>query len=195
MKEKAAKFIRVISAPPFVVSALAWGLYSASDNVFAGASDAFLLVLFLGIIPFLAYPCQYLVPKWRAGGRAVQRKLAFVFSFAGYTAALIWSFAFNKGTPLRTITLSYFLSVVVLIVFNKLLKIRSSGHSCSATAPIALVFLYVGWQRALPWLVFFAAVVWSSLYLKRHTAKQLFFGTVTCLLSVCISLLIFGVFA
>ncbi len=189
-KDRAAKFIRIISIPPIVVSALAWSLYSGTDNVFGSASEAFLLILFLGIVPALAYPCQMLVPKWKSGGRTAQRKLAFVFSFAGYTAALIWSFASGKSTPLRTITMSYFLSVVILIIFNKLLKIRSSGHSCSATAPIALIFLYVGWTSALPWLAFLAAVVWSSLYLKRHTAGQLFFGSITCLLSVCLSMLL-----
>lgn len=189
-RDRAAKFIRIISIPPIVVSALAWSLYTGTDNVFGSTLEAFLLILFLGIVPALAYPCQMLVPKWKSGGRAAQRKLAFVFSFAGYTAALIWSFASGKSTPLRTITMSYFLSVVILIIFNKLLKIRSSGHSCSATAPIALIFLYVGWVNALPWLAFLAAVVWSSLYLKRHTAGQLFFGSVTCLLSVCLSLLL-----
>ncbi len=189
-KDRIAKFFRIISIPPIVVSMLALCLYTAGHNVFANAAEAFLLVLFLGIIPSLAYPCQSLVPKWKSGGREMQRKLAFVFSFIGYAAAVIWSFSMRKSAALRTVTMSYFLSVIILIIFNKVLKIRSSGHSCSATAPITLIFLYVGWVSALPWLAFFAAVVWSSLYLKRHTAGQLFFGSVTCVLSLCLSLLI-----
>ena len=49
-------------------------------DIFNHWSDMFLCILFLGIIPVLAYPIQALIPSFKEKGRSEQRKLAFIFS-------------------------------------------------------------------------------------------------------------------
>lgn len=192
-KERFAKLIRFLSIPPFMVIALTCTLYFRSDAVFySGSQIAWIIALFV-IIPALAYPCQKFVPAWKEQGRSKQRKLAFIFSLVGYSTAVLWSCLSDVSMELRLLTLSYFFNLLILIIFNKYLKIKSSGHACSAATPILFALRYFGWKNALIWCVVYAAVIWSSLLLKRHTVQQITLGSLTSILSFVLSfLLLFG---
>ena len=75
--------IRVISVPPLMVAYLLALLYFFRDGVFANTGEFIASLVFLAIIPALAYPAAAVVPSLRKGGRPMQRKTAFVFSVAG----------------------------------------------------------------------------------------------------------------
>ena len=88
MKHKIAMFIRVISIPPFMVTYLLAGLYLFREGVFANSGEFIAALLFLAVIPALAYPFAEVVPPLKKGGRPAQRKTAFVFSVIGYIGGL-----------------------------------------------------------------------------------------------------------
>lgn len=188
MKNKAASIIRIISIPPVMVLALVLILFALLRGRFASASDCIILVLFLGIFPLLAYPYQKISPSFKDKGRDAQRKLAFIFTLVGYTAAMLWSLLSHCNTTIRSITTTYFLSVVILTALNKLAHFKASGHASSFTAPILLLVYFADWRFAIPGIIFAIAVCWSSIYLKRHTLPQLAGGMIAAIASFAIAI-------
>lgn len=185
-KEKVAKFFRIITVPPVLITALIIILLLSGDDIFGGFPDIIISFLLLGIIPILAYPLQQLLPGFKERGREGQRKLAFILNIIGYTLAVILGFMMDVQRKLMLIYITYFLSVVILTIFN-LLHIRASGHACSATGPLIFLIYYTGWKTLLPCLITGAAIVWSSLELKRHTRSELAIGALCCLAAFLIS--------
>ncbi|MGM9886867.1 MULTISPECIES: hypothetical protein [unclassified Lactococcus] len=186
-----AKIIRVVSIPPLMVIWLLLVLALKRPDIFSQPSEIFLCFLMLGIVPILAYPLQMLIPALKKGGRDSQRKLAFVLSLVGYTAALIWSILAQTAIEIKLICLTYFISVVILTIFNKLFHIKASGHACSFTGPLIFFVYLVDWKLIIPCLISAVLVIWSSLHLKRHSLKDLSFGILTCLLAFVIARLIY----
>lgn len=189
MKEKFAKFIRIITVPPVLVSILIFILAVNRSEIFHGPHEILLSLICLAIVPVLAYPLQPVIPGLRDRGREGQRKLAFILSFAGYTAAMVLGLCFNSSPELKLIFGTYFLSVIILIIFNKFLKLRASGHACSITGPLVFLIYFIGARAILPCIVIFALIIWSSLVLKRHTPKDLTFGAAVSILSFLINYL------
>ena len=190
-KEKIAKILRVVSIPPVVVVFLILILSTFRKDIFRNKLDIFMPILFLGMLPILAYPFQKIIPKYRYLGREFQRKLAFIFASIGYPFALVWSFLSNASHHLVVLCSTYFLSLVFLIFCNKVLRIKASGHSCSIAGPLSMLIYWVDWKVIFLFLIYSVLVFWSSLYLKRHTVKDLIIGVVIGLSSFVIS--IFGV--
>lgn len=175
MLNKIAKVIRIITVPPVMVAALLTLLFF-TDDVFPAPLDYWLTLLFLAVVPMLAYPAQLLVSRWRAGGRKTQRLLAFVFSFVGYSAAVIVSIVRNAIPNLLYISGVYLASVILLTLFNCFTPWHASGHSCSTAGPILLVCLFSGWYAVPVGLVIFGASFWASVYMKRHTVREFLLG-------------------
>ena len=71
---KLAKLIRALTVPPIMVTALLLILLFGAD-VFPATLDFVLSLLFLAIVPVLAYIAQKLLPGWKDGGQKAQRKL------------------------------------------------------------------------------------------------------------------------
>lgn len=115
---KTEKFIRVVSIPPVMVTLL-----------FNDAAEAIVPIVLLGIVPVLAYPCQRFFPRFMDEGRDGQRKLAFIFSLVGYSAALVWALLARVGATLKLICLSYYFSAVILTILNKFMHIKASAHA------------------------------------------------------------------
>lgn len=176
-KESLAKIVRVVSVLPIMVSILIIALILGRPDLFDYRMEASLMILLLGIVPIIAYPIQMTVPSLKNTGRDGQRKLAFIFSLAGYTSAFIWAIVSKVNRQILLICLTYFISVIVLTVFNKV----ASGHACSVTSPLFFLVYYVDWKFIFPSLIIAALVAWSSVYLKRHTKTQLLVG---CLFSL-----------
>lgn len=187
-KDMAAKIIRVVTVPPVMVTSLIGILAWKRGDMFLNAAQAWIPILCLGIIPVLAYPCEKLLSGREKTDREKQRNMAFLFTLIGYTAAFLWALAVHVGKELMIICLIYFLSVLLLTVCNKLLHIRASGHACSVTAPLIMLIYLVDWRLVVPCLVLAVLVVWSSLYLKRHTKHDLAVGGAICILSFLCSL-------
>ena len=194
LKGRAARVARAITVPPLLVSALFVLLFFFNDTVFFSLTQLILALVFLVLIPLAAYPLSYAVPALRKNGREAQRSLAFAFSLVGYTAAVIYGLISGVASPLLTIFLTYLLSVLGLLFFNLVLKKHASGHACSTMGPLVFLVYFIG-PQGLPACVLIAAlVVWSSLYLKRHTVSELIYGAATAVGALPVALVLMNLF-
>ena len=185
---KLAKSIRVVSIPPITAILLILILTLLRCNIFFTIYDIFIPIVFLGIVPALAYPLQKIVPKYEKLKREGQRNLAFICSLIGYTVTFVWSLLSKVHQSILLICCTYFLSTVLLTIFNKFLNIRASGHSCSVTGPLIFMVYLIDWKLIFPCLIYGWFVIWSSLYLKRHTKKELLTGIILAFVSFFISI-------
>lgn len=81
----------------------------------------------------------------------------------------------------------YFTSVLLLTICNKGLHFRASGHASSFTGPLILTIYFMGWKVIIPALFIAILIVWSSVYLKRHTLKELAGGMIVSVFAFIIS--------
>jgi hypothetical protein len=86
-----------------------------------------------------------------------------------------------------TIYLVYFISGLLIILFNKFLKIRASGHACGIVGPLVLATYFLGYQGIITGILIFVLVCWSSLKLKRHTLTQLLWGGLIPLIALLLT--------
>ena len=186
-----AKVIRVITVPPLLISALLVTLYFYPSGVFTSFSSLLHAVAFLGVIPALSYLVWALIPSLRKKGRDSQRKLAFVFSILGYLGGAVYALTADISRGLTVILLTYFVSVILLTLINKLTVFRASGHGCGVTGPLILPAYFVSPIWILPSLCGLLAVYLSSIALKRHTLKELVAGSSAALLSFFFCLVLF----
>ena len=190
MKNNFAKIIRIISVPPIMVTFLLVILNTARPDIFRNNVEVLISIILLGIVPVLAYPFQFLSSSLEDKGRIMQRKLAFIFSLIGYATALLWAILVHTSKELLMICSTYFISVVILTFFNKVLKKRASGHACSITGPLVFLIYLVDWKLIFPCLIIATLIFWSSLYLQRHTKTDLFYGVLSNLLAFALSFII-----
>lgn len=145
----------------------------------------------LMLIPLLAYPAGAIGFAKGPARRSRQRTFAMVFSAAGYLLGLCWALGTDASRLCKILFASYVLSTLVLLLLNKGLRFKASGHACSTTAPL----IFLSWQFGIGWLLpcalIVAAVYAASLRLKRHTLPQLTAGSLTSLLAGSLCFLIF----
>ena len=173
-----------------MVSVLILILAFSKDGIFRSALEIVITIVLLGFVPILAYGLQKILPGFKEQGREGQRKLAFITNLVGYSAAFLWALIADVENALLLICLTYFFSVVFLTICNNGLHYRASGHASSFTGPLVLLIYFFGWKVIIPCLVIAALIIWSSIYLKRHTVKEIVGGIVVCLLSFTLSLVI-----
>ena len=182
-------FIRVISIPPLMVTYLLALLFFFRDGVFATTGEFITALAALAIFPALAYPFAEIVPPLKKGGRPAQRKTAFVFSVIGYIGGFIYALTAGFSKPVLTIFTAYLASLLFLVLFNKVFKIRASGHACSVTSPMFFATYYFGQIALLPSALLYAAIFWASLVTKRHTVREFLLGTLVCVVSAGIAVI------
>ena len=185
-----AKIIRVITVPPVLVLLLLIILFASKDTIFTDVTELIVSILFLMLLPVAAYPLALVIPKYKEKGREGQRKLAFILSLVGYISALVYGLVAHVSQGLLLIFVTYVISVAILIVLNKIIMIRASGHACSITGPLILMVYFIGWKCVLPCVALFALIIWASLSLKRHTRKELITGSCSAVIAFAISLLL-----
>lgn len=177
MKTKAfAKTIRILTIPPILVTALLILVFFSNQTVFRNTYDLAAAITCLAVIPTLAYPLQPLFPAFKDKGRSGQRSLAFITSTIGYVIGFIYAYASGATAQFKFIIVSYLLSVALLLIFNKLLKLKASGHACGVLGPLLFAVHFMGWTWAIPCVIIAIGVIWSSVSLSRHTVKELMFG-------------------
>ena len=164
------------------------------NNIFRNSTEIIIMIVLLGLVPALAYVLSSIIPEVKAKGREGQRKLAFITNLVGYSMALSWAVLTNVKKELLLICLTYFLSVVFLTICNKGFHFRASGHASSFTGPLILMIYFLGWKVLIPALVIAVFIVWSSIYLKRHTIKELAAGMLVNILAFAVSIIIITVF-
>lgn len=185
-----AKIMRVITVPPFLALILVLYLYFGIDGYFNSPFEAVIVGFCIIIVPLLAYPISYFVPKLRAGGRKSERNMAFIMTGTGYALLLPVVIFGNFTDNLSVICLTYVFSVILLILFNSTPALKASGHACGVFGPM-LVFIYAGGAYMLaPCILLSALVIWSSLKLERHTVRELVLGGICPMIALIISFVI-----
>lgn len=189
-KKTIAKTVRVVTIPPLLVTSLLIILYFGRPDFFRGLYDLLAGISFLAIIPTLAYPLQPLIPGFKNKGRKGQRTLAFITSGIGYVGGMLYALISKVSPELLLIFASYFVSVIVLTVFNMVLKRKASGHSCGVVGPLIFTVYFLGWGWLIPCVALAGAVAWSSVALKRHTPNDLFLGGLSAMLAfvLCVAI-------
>lgn len=190
MKEKCAKIIRIISIPPILVSVLLAFLFIHSGAVVHNVFELVLSILFLAVIPALAYPLQKFFPAYRDKGRTGQRNLAFIFTIAGYSAGLLYAVVGKVEKGLFEIYMAYFLTCAVLLFFNKVLHQKASGHAAGIVGPLLFLIWFTGIWMIPVTLIIYGLVFWSSVALRRHTPGEFVLGTLVSLVAFAVTLLI-----
>ncbi len=188
-KNKLAKFIRAIAIPPTFVVILAISLYLLNPSAFRHAGDLLLTVTFLALLPALAYPFAKIIPSFKIKGRAGSRTLAFLTSTVGYIGGTLYAFLTNATDDLKFIFIGYLVALAALTAFNKIFKLKASGHACGILGPLlyAVYFFGLGWL--IPCAIVGCAVVWASIYRGSHTPKELLLGGMCAIAGFCIGLI------
>lgn len=179
-----AKLIRVITVPPVMVGTLIILLSTLRADVFAHMGESLMTLLFLAVIPVMAYPLSAMIPSIRAKGREGQRQLAFLLSAVGYTGGLIYGLAANVSESLMVVFGTYLLSVIVLTFMNRVIKVRASGHACSIAGPIGLICYFLPPVCIVCAIALYAAIFWASVHMGRHTVKEFIWGSLSSPLSL-----------
>lgn len=183
---RTAKAVRILSVPPVMAALFILILYAARPQIIATPEMLRMALSCLSFVPLLAYPLSWVFSL----GRERQRLLAMVLSAAAYLVVYVWSLVSPCPPDYRFICGTYVFSVVLLLTFNKLLKVRSSGHACSVTGPIVLLCYFLG-PRLIPvCTLLYALVFWASLRAKRHTAGEYLWGSFCCIAAGVISYLV-----
>lgn len=193
---KIAHVVRIVSVPPVMVGILLVLLFAFRHDVFATTADMVVSLLGLTILPMMAYPASYLIPSIRekdkaSHGREGQRTLAMYFSTVGYVGVFVYGLIAGAGVGLMHIYTGYLLSVIIILVSNKVLHVRVSGHACSVSGPLVYSGYFLGIAGIIVGAVCWCVILWASLVTKRHTFKEFLLGTLTCLVSFTIGWLIF----
>lgn len=174
---KYAKVIRMVTVAPIMALYTLYILHKLCPFIFKGTSHYFLSQIFLVVLPLLAYPLQPFLPKFRNKGREGQRNLAIIMAVLGYLLGIFSAICFNAPKELLLIYLIYIISGIGILIFNKVLKIRASGHACGVVGPILILMYFIG-IKAIVNIVTIVLVYWSSLKMRRHTMLQLVWGSV-----------------
>lgn len=172
-----AKTVRIMTVAPFMALIAFLLLWLLKREVFMNVQGLLLAVLLIVIFPLLAYPLQPLFPHFKNKGRKGQRQLAIIMSVIGYALGIILSFAlpFSDGT--KMIFICYSVAGLLIFLFTKFSGIKASGHTCGVAGPILYLTYFLG-AYALFGVIILALVYWSSLCMKRHTPKELIWGTI-----------------
>ena len=186
-----AHVIRIVSIPPVMVGVLLILLFTRRADVFAAPAEFAVSLAGLTILPVLAYPVAALIPAIRKKGREGERSLAMYFSTVGYVGVFAYGLIAHVGVGLMHIYAGYLFSVVIILLGNKVFKVRISGHACSVSGPLVYSGYFLGVWGMIVGAVCWVAILWASLVMKRHTFREFIFGTLTCLFSFTVGWLIF----
>ena len=191
LADSLAKAVRVITVPPLMVALILALLYACRGELFLTPAHFWGSQIFLALVPASAYPLSYLIPSIRRKGRSGQRSLAMYLSAAGYLGVVLYGFLSGCAEGLKVIQLTYLLSVVLLLVLNKLLKVRASGHACSVSGPILLLCIYIGAVGVTVGVLLWAVIFWASVRMRHHTPKEFAIGSAVPLVAYLLSALLF----
>lgn len=186
-----AKAVRVVTVPA-LTSGCAMTLLWLSDTVIYHSLRDYLVVMFgLTAVPLMSYLFTAGIPKLREQGRETQRKYAMYFSAAGYLVAFGYGLIAYTTGPYRVITGTYVISIVLLLVLNKGMHFKASGHACSTAGPLVAMSYFLGGWYIVAGAAVCALVIWASMEQKQHRFWELMTGSAVSGLSfLCLALLI-----
>lgn len=174
-------FIRKITIPPVFAVVLLLSVYINIPEPFGAVWHMIGGIVFLAALPMLAYLLQKYIPGFKDKGREGQRSLAMLFSFAGYLVGTIVAFVFGATKIVKIIYLEYLLCGITMLVFNKVFKLKASGHACGVIGPMLLMVYFKLYIPAAICALFAIPVFIASVLTKRHTPLQLLGGSLISL--------------
>ncbi len=178
MTAKLTKLIRVLTVAPLMAFFTLLTLFLCAPSCFNCSIALFLLsVFFLTVLPLLAYPLQPVIPGFRKKGREGQRNLAMLFANGGYILGCVVNFFTDAPATLWIIYLEYLFSGMLILIFNKVFKLRASAHACGIIGPGAMLFSFGVHPALAVSIVLWGAALWASLSMKRHTLPQFIGGS------------------
>jgi hypothetical protein len=161
-----------------------------NKECFKGIGWMLYSIIFLTILPLLAYPLHKIIPASREQGRKGERRLAFILAVISYVLGTIITFLFSAPIIIKKIFGAYFFSGILLSFVNKGLKVRASGHACGISGPITLLVNIIGFNMI--WLYLLLPIVfWSRINLGRHTLRELFIGSFVGIVSTLVVVSLF----
>lgn len=175
-KNIASKVIRILTVPPVLALLMFTYLWFFMPSVFITIVDFVLAVLFICILPSLAYALQPALKRWFPG-RDGQRNLAMILSVTGYICGFVTCLALHQSPYLFLIYCAYFICGLAVLISSKVFLFKLSGHAVGVAGPVAILTIFrqpiclIG----IPILVF---VFISSYQLKRHTIPQIVSGII-----------------
>ncbi len=164
-------------------------LYFLGSTPFHSLSNYILAVVYLTVLPILAYPLQKVLPKFKDKGRSGQRELAFIMVILGYTLGIISALIFRAPAQYLMIYLAYFLSGASLALINKLSKVKASGHTCGITGPVVMsIYLLGGYSWSF--IILIPIVFWARMKMGRHTLRELLLGMAVSIFCTLLAIMI-----
>ena len=188
---KTAIWIRILTVPPLMAAWLMLTLWLARDDIILRPGEGVMSLLCLALTPLLAYPLSWFFPGLRKKGRECQRDMAFVFSALGYLAGWLWVCLTPCTAALRFLFGTYLFSVLILLLCNKLLHMRSSGHACSVAGPALVILCLLGGWWIPVCVTVYGLSFWASVHSGRHTVREYLLGTLSVLLAAGLAALIY----
>lgn len=186
MKYKVAKIISLVTVVPVIAFLTILLSFLCRTRCFGGIGWFIYSIVFLTIMPILAYPVHRIIPASREQGRKGERRLAFIFAVISYVLGTLFTFLFGAPIIVKKIFMAYLLSGVFLSFVNKVLKIKASGHACGVSGPITLLVNILG--SNMLWLFLLMPVVyWSRINLGRHNIVELILGTIVGIVSTLVA--------
>ncbi len=193
LKRKSAKIIRIVTVPPVSASVLIALLALSSDGFFRSTSEILISIIFIVIFPILAYPVSYLSGHVCSKKREGQRELAMWLSLIGYSLAVMSGLSGNKSSNLIFIFSVYLVSAALLLLFDKVLKIKASGHACSLAGTVFIACYYYSLLAGIIGGIVFAIVFRASVVSGRHTSGEFVTGALLCAFAFLMSWICFFV--
>ncbi len=169
-----AKLVRVITVAP-IPAAVMFAVIYANGNM-ASSTELVWAILTISLLPLAAYPLQTVIPHFKSRGREGQRTLAMIMSTAGYIIAVTAALILNFSSAVTTVFVTYLLSGVLLLIINKAVGFKASGHACGLAGPMGVLAYFTGPAGAAFGIAVFLLVLWSSLKLHSHTLPQYVVG-------------------
>ena len=190
-KNNVWRMIRIITTAPVLAMAALTVLWIFRREVFSSVWQFGGLIGCLGILPLLAYPLQRFSPRVQNQGRAGQRILAMIYAFCGYVLSCMICILTKASRNIWMFCLEYLLCGLGILVFNKVLHLKISGHICGIIGPMVLLA-----QNDLPamipvGIIILILVAIASLKINRHTILQMVGGGVVPLIAFGMLLLLF----
>ncbi len=193
MEKKIAKFISIITVAPLIsVLVLSWMWLDNPAYFDRDFSWYFISLGLLTLVPVSAYLLKFAIPSIRVQGRDGERKLAFIMAVVGYLVGVMVCQVFDGPRVVSILFWTYFISGFTLLLLNRFVNIKASGHACGLAGPTAFLIYLVGgssWFTAL--LV--PAVFWARLKLGRHDMNELIIGSLTGIIPAILIIYFVGV--
>jgi hypothetical protein len=149
-------------------------------------------ILFLCLIPLSSL--LFYIPGKTHDREAVyhrQRVASFILMLVSYPIGAVVLYLIQAPKIFQSMALVYSLVTLGLIIFNRFIRYKASGHAAGVAGPVAAMIYLFGWI-ATPLLALLPLVAWARVAAKGHDAWQTVVGGALSLVITVLVLYGFG---